>query len=66
LNARFLKQGLKPLWWMQAKPLFFPQEFWVILYATGSVVIYANPSLKPEERVELEAMAGGATFDLER
>ena len=45
--------------------LLSARDSWVILYATGSVVIYANPSLKPEERVELEAMAGGRYFDLD-
>jgi sulfate adenylyltransferase subunit 1 (EFTu-like GTPase family) len=36
-----------------------------ILYATGFVVIYANPSVDREERLELEAVAGSRYFDLD-
>jgi hypothetical protein len=41
------------------------KDSWKILYATGFVVIYANPSLEAEERAELEAVAGGRYFDLD-
>jgi bifunctional enzyme CysN/CysC/sulfate adenylyltransferase subunit 1 len=41
------------------------RDSWAILYAAGSVVIYAKPFLEPEERVELEAAAGGRYFDLD-
>ena len=65
-NARFLKKGLKPLLWMRTKPLFFlPEIQWAILYATGFVVIYANPSLESEERAELKTVAGSGYFDLD-
>ena len=45
--------------------LLSARDSWAILYATGFVVIYANTSLEPEERVELEAAAGGRYFDLD-
>jgi len=41
------------------------RDAWAILYATGFVVIYANPSLEPEEQAELEAVAGDGYFDLD-
>jgi len=41
------------------------RDSWAILYATGFVVIYANPSLEPEERSELRTMAGDSYFDLD-
>ncbi len=37
------------------------RDSWAILYATGFVVIYANPSLEPE----LRTMAGDSYFDLD-
>jgi sulfate adenylyltransferase subunit 1 len=40
------------------------RDSWAILYATGFVVIYANPSLEPEERAELKTVAGDGYFDL--
>ena len=45
--------------------LLSARDSWAILYAAGFVVIYANPSLEPEERVELETVAGGRYFDLD-
>ena len=36
-----------------------------MLYATGFVVIYANPSLKPEELAALKTVAGSGHFDLD-
>ena len=36
-----------------------------VLCAAGFVVIYANSSQEPEERAELEAVAGGRYFDLD-
>ncbi|HSK43785.1 MAG TPA: hypothetical protein VLA83_07860 [Candidatus Binatia bacterium] len=48
-----------------ATSLLSAKDFWSVLYATGFVVIYANPSMEPEERVELEAVAGGRYFDLD-
>jgi bifunctional enzyme CysN/CysC/sulfate adenylyltransferase subunit 1 len=41
------------------------RDAWAILYATGFVVIYANPSLEPEEQAELKAVAGDGYFDLD-
>lgn len=41
------------------------RDSWPILYATGFVVIYANPSLEPEERAELKTVAGSGHFDLD-
>ena len=41
------------------------RDSWAILYATGFVVIYANPSLEPEERAELKTVAGDSYFDLD-
>src|SRR4029077_788091 len=38
---------------------------WAILYATGFVVIYVNPSLEPEERAELKTAAGDGYVDLD-
>ncbi|MBZ5507456.1 MAG: sulfate adenylyltransferase subunit CysN [Acidobacteriia bacterium] len=45
--------------------LLSARDSWAILYTAGFVVIYANPSLEPEERVELETVAGGRYFDLD-
>jgi sulfate adenylyltransferase large subunit len=45
--------------------LLSARDSWALLYATGFVVIYANPSLDPEERLELEAVAGSRYFDLD-
>jgi len=36
-----------------------------ILYATGFVVIYVNPSLEQQERMELKTVAGDRYFDLD-
>ncbi|HZI57543.1 MAG TPA: sulfate adenylyltransferase subunit CysN [Verrucomicrobiae bacterium] len=41
------------------------KDSWAILYATGFVVIYANPSLGAEERAELKTVAGDSYFDLD-
>jgi hypothetical protein len=35
------------------------------LHAAGFVVIYQNPSLQAEERLDLQSAAGGHFFDLE-
>jgi bifunctional enzyme CysN/CysC/sulfate adenylyltransferase subunit 1 len=48
-----------------ATSLLSAKDSWSVLYATGFVVIYANPSLDPEERLELEAVAGSRYFDLD-
>ena len=45
--------------------LFSAKDSWSVLYATGFVVIYANPSLGSEERAELKSVAGGGYFDLD-
>jgi sulfate adenylyltransferase subunit 1 len=37
---------------------------WFTLYSAGFVVLYQNPSLGPEERVELKTVAGDRFFDL--
>ena len=46
-------------------PLLFAKDSWNVLYTTGFVVIYASPSLEPEELAELEALAGDRYFDLD-
>jgi bifunctional enzyme CysN/CysC/sulfate adenylyltransferase subunit 1 len=45
--------------------LLSARDSWAILYSTGFVVIYANPSLEPEERAELKTVAGDGYFDLD-
>jgi selenocysteine-specific translation elongation factor len=45
--------------------LLSARDQWAILYATGFVVIYVNPSLAPEERAELKTIAGTGHFDLD-
>lgn len=45
--------------------LLSARDSWALLYAAGFVVIYANPSLNAEERLELQAAAGSRYFDLE-
>ncbi len=48
-----------------AKPSLLPaKDSWAILYATGFVVIYSNPSLEQEERADLKTVAGERYFDL--
>jgi bifunctional enzyme CysN/CysC/sulfate adenylyltransferase subunit 1 len=37
---------------------------WAALHATGFVIIYHNPSLSAEERLDLQSAAGGHFFDL--
>jgi bifunctional enzyme CysN/CysC/sulfate adenylyltransferase subunit 1 len=44
--------------------LLSAKDSWAILYATGFVVIYSNPSLEPEERADLKTVAGERYFDL--
>jgi len=46
-------------------PLLSAKNSWSVLYATGFAVIYAGPSLEPEELAQLEATAGGRYFDLD-
>jgi hypothetical protein len=41
-----------------------PRAAWNTLYAAGFVVIYWNPSLAIEEKLDLKAMAGDSFFDL--
>jgi sulfate adenylyltransferase subunit 1 len=48
-----------------ATSLLSAKDSWSVLYATGFVVIYANPSLEAEERVGLEALVGSRYFDLD-
>jgi sulfate adenylyltransferase subunit 1 len=48
-----------------ATSLLSAKDSWSVLYATGFVVIYANPSLEAEERVGLETVAGSRYFDLD-
>ena len=45
--------------------LLSARDQWAILYATGFVVIYVNPSLQPEERAEMKTVAGSGYFDLD-
>ncbi|HEY2362120.1 MAG TPA: sulfate adenylyltransferase subunit CysN [Candidatus Angelobacter sp.] len=45
--------------------LLSARDQWAILYATGFVVIYINPSLGPEERAEMKTVAGSGHFDLD-
>jgi sulfate adenylyltransferase subunit 1 len=45
--------------------LLSARDQWAILYATGFLVIYVNPSLGPEERAEMKAVAGPHYFDLD-
>jgi sulfate adenylyltransferase subunit 1 len=45
--------------------LLSARDQWAILYATGFVVIYVNPSLAPEERAEMKTVAGTGHFDLD-
>ena len=45
--------------------LLSARDQWAILYATGFVVIYVNPSLQPEEQAELKTAAGSGYFDLD-
>jgi hypothetical protein len=42
----------------------FARNAWAALHAAGFVVIYHNPSLGPEERMELRSAAGDYFFDL--
>ena len=46
-------------------PFLSAKDSWSVLYAIGFAVIYASRSLEPEERAELEAVAGGRYFDLD-
>jgi hypothetical protein len=46
-------------------PALSARGSWSVLYAAGFAVIYADPSLEPEERVDLEAVAVGRYFDLD-
>jgi hypothetical protein len=46
-------------------PALSARGSWSVLYAAGFAVIYAGPSLEPEERVDLEAVAVGRYFDLD-
>jgi sulfate adenylyltransferase subunit 1 len=48
-----------------ATSLLPAKNSWSVMYATGFVVIYANPSLEAEERVELKTLAGSRYFDLD-
>ncbi len=48
-----------------ATSLLSAKDCWSVLYATGFVVIYANPSLESEERAELKTVAGDGYFDLD-
>jgi sulfate adenylyltransferase subunit 1 len=41
-----------------------PRTSWHTLHAAGFVVIYRNPSLGPEEKLELKTVAGDRFFDL--
>jgi sulfate adenylyltransferase large subunit len=43
----------------------FAKNAWAVLHAVGFVVIYQNPSLGVEERLELRSVAGDRFFDLE-
>jgi sulfate adenylyltransferase large subunit len=45
--------------------LLSARDQWAILYATGFLVIYMNPSLGPEERAEMKTVAGSSHFDLD-
>jgi hypothetical protein len=45
--------------------LLSARDQWAILYATGFLVIYVNPSLEPEERAEMKTVAGSGHFDLD-
>jgi len=40
-------------------------DSWSVLYAAGFMVIYATPSLRTEEQVQLKAVAGQHYFDLD-
>jgi hypothetical protein len=44
--------------------LLSAKDSWAILYATGFVVIYSNPSLEAEEQVDLKTVAGNRYFNL--
>jgi sulfate adenylyltransferase large subunit len=46
-------------------PLLAAKDSWSVLYAAGFMVIYATPSLRIEEQIKLNAVAGPRYFDLD-
>ncbi len=54
-EVMFVEEGLSDL---------ATKNAWTTLHAAGFVVIYHNPSLGPDQRMQLEAAAGDQFFDL--
>jgi bifunctional enzyme CysN/CysC/sulfate adenylyltransferase subunit 1 len=46
-------------------PFLLAENSWSALYAAGFIVIYATPSLRIEEQMQLKAVAGPRYFDLD-
>jgi hypothetical protein len=66
LERALFERGFEAIVVDAAKPsLLSARDSWAILYATGFVVIYSNPSLEQIERSDLETVAGDRYFDLE-
>ena len=66
LERALFEEGLEAIVVDAGKASFLSaRNSWAILYATGFVVIYVNPSLEPEERAELKTTAGDGYLDLD-
>jgi len=46
-------------------PRLAAEDSWSVLYTAGFMVIYANPSLRIEEQMQLKAVVGGRYFNLD-
>jgi bifunctional enzyme CysN/CysC/sulfate adenylyltransferase subunit 1 len=65
LERSLFEAGFEAIVVDATKPsLLSAKESWAILYATGFVVIYSNPTLEQDERADLKTVAGDRYFDL--
>jgi sulfate adenylyltransferase subunit 1 len=65
IERTLFEEGFEVMVVGAANASFLPtRAAWSTLHAAGFVVVYHNPSLGPEERLELKAAAGDRFFDL--
>jgi sulfate adenylyltransferase subunit 1 len=64
LERALFEEGFEVMFVEESLSDLSPKNAWIALHAAGFVVIYHNPSVGPDERMQLEAAAGAQFFDL--
>jgi bifunctional enzyme CysN/CysC/sulfate adenylyltransferase subunit 1 len=64
LERALFEEGFEVMFVEESPSGLAAKNAWTTLHAAGFVVIYHNPSLRPDERTQLKAAAGDQFFDM--